>query len=694
MTQSIDFTSLMEPVANHLFAKDKPFSQSINEIRYGKKGSLCINLVDATWFSHEEETGGGVLDLVQRETGENPLDWLKRHCFIQDETPSFAHLGKPKSESNQCNQTYVYTNESGDSVYRVQRYYSGQTRKFSQQRFEGGQWVNGLKGVEPLPYNLKYLADRPDDNVVIVEGEKDADNLMGAGIIATCNSGGAGKWDSRLNRHFTGRNIIVIPDNDNAGRHHADKLVSELSGVVKSLRILDLAKHWPEAPEKADVSDYMAAGGDLNQLMELALQQTDLQAKVIDAEPVSSTGDTSKLLPDYPKLLLNLPKGLGVIQDWIYSRQIYPSRAIAGIAALSTITALAQRNITVDSYGGLGLNEYYMVLGRTGIGKDSIRTPLTDIKQALDEAHVATPSAIQMAAPASPQGLHKLLEEDNAQMFVADEFAEWLRMTSSDSSKQATIGYLMVCYSSANNKVSPGHAVKEQYTPVQNPRVSILATSTAEAMLESMTLEHADSGAYNRWVMFCGDQEMIPKRYDGIVKKIPEEVLAIAKWVANLKPQRMAFTPDAWEVFKELDSTHAEPLKFKDPHLAGRLGEQAIKMAALIALSDNRVKITDVDMADGFLIRLGLYERAAAMAQFNGAFSGLHKTGQALEQVRSALEAKPFVYKSQLASFSRKYQSLSLPEQNAVLAAMVDSGMVQEVIGSKAMLKSNLYCGD
>lgn len=694
--RNVDFASLIETVAKELCGHRKQSSATPNEIRYGSKGSLSVNLRDGTWYCHEEKTGGGVLDLIRHFTNEDPWDYLRQKNLVEDEQPKFASVGKPKAVTAQQDQTYVYTDTAGNPIYRARRYYSQGSRKFAQERFKDGQWATGVKGIEPLPYNLKHLADNPDATVVIVEGEKDADNLMAAGILSTCNSGGAGAWKPCLNQYLKGRDIIVLPDNDNPGRDHAQKVVLEVAEVAKTLRILDIANHWPDAPAKADVSDFMAAGGDVQNLMALAAEQLDLMATRSDTptEPPEPLPDAkSGLMPDFPPLLVNLPNGLGAIQDYIYGRQIYPSRVTAGMAALAVVTSLAQRRVTVNALGELGLNEYYMILAPTGSGKDSTRTPLRDIKQALEDLQIMTPSALKWAAPASPQGLHKLLEEDNALMFVADEFAEWLRMTSGDPSKQATLGYFMQCYSSANNEVAPGHAVKEQYTPVKNPRVSIFATSTAEAMLESMTLQHADSGAYNRWVMFCAEQERIPKRYEGLRTAIPDDVMSIAKWIGNLKPLKMSFTKSGWETFKDIDANEAEPLKFSDPHLAGRLGEQAIKMAALIALSDQRMEITGDDMSQGFLIRLGLYKRASAMAKYNGAFSGLHATGQALEQVEKALAKKPVVYKSQLPKVSRKYAALSLPERNAVLSALLDSGAAEEVKGSKATLKSNLYMG-
>jgi putative DNA primase/helicase len=51
-----------------------------------------------------------------------------------------------------------------------------------------------MVGVEPLPYRLPELIKNRDSTVFVCEGEKDADNVVDLGLVATCNHGGAGKW--------------------------------------------------------------------------------------------------------------------------------------------------------------------------------------------------------------------------------------------------------------------------------------------------------------------------------------------------------------------------------------------------------------------------------------------------------------------------------------------------------------------
>src|SRR5205085_10741321 len=67
-------------------------------------------------------------------------------------------------------------------------------------------------------------------------------------------------------KYFDGRRVVILPDNDEAGRKHAREVAANLSPVAAEVRILEL----PGLPPKGDVSDWFASGGTLQQLQRLA----------------------------------------------------------------------------------------------------------------------------------------------------------------------------------------------------------------------------------------------------------------------------------------------------------------------------------------------------------------------------------------------------------------------------------------
>lgn len=402
-------------------------------------------------------------------------------------------------------------------------------------------------------------------------------------------------------------------------------------------------------------------------------------------------------LPDYPADLMALPYKLGELQQFIYNRMTYQSLPMAGITAIATLTAFAQTHITIKSRDGLGLNEYYMVLAPTGFGKEDIRKPMEILDRKSEDAIKAGMGnmesvKIRHAAPASAQGIHQIMEENRSTCFLSDEFAEWLRLSHTDAQKQAGLGYLMQAYTKALGIIEPGHAVTRKYEPVEKPRLSIFATSTAEAMFSTLTRDQADSGAYNRWVMFAGDTELPPKRYTGQVYEPNQTLINFIAWVKEIEPRKeIKFTSAGLEAFIQLDSNMAEPIKRKDGVLGGRLAEQAIKMAGLIALSDKRFQIEPSDLQSAFNIRIGLYQRAAALARHEGSLDGLHSTGQAMQQLVEQFEKRPSIYRSQLKSLSRRYAALSVNEQRVVVDALVSEGVVEIDPSRRAVLVSKIH---
>jgi 5S rRNA maturation endonuclease (ribonuclease M5) len=92
-----------------------------------------------------------------------------------------------------------------------------------------------------------------DDPVFIVEGEKDVESLRVLGLTATCNPMGAGKWRSSFDRYLGGRDVIILPDNDEPGKNHARQVAASLKGFTKSTKVAEL----PGLPDKGDVSDFV-----------------------------------------------------------------------------------------------------------------------------------------------------------------------------------------------------------------------------------------------------------------------------------------------------------------------------------------------------------------------------------------------------------------------------------------------------
>ena len=150
---------------------------------------------------------------------------------------------------------YIYFNDSKIPAFQVRRLNvldeSGKVidKTFRQYRWNGTEYVAGLGKTKTLLYRLpELLAADLGQLVWICEGEKDADRLAAAGLLATTCPMGAGKWDDRFSEVLRGRSCVVLVDNDNAGRKDAQQKAQSLAGKAASVRVVGKS---PACPRRA-----------------------------------------------------------------------------------------------------------------------------------------------------------------------------------------------------------------------------------------------------------------------------------------------------------------------------------------------------------------------------------------------------------------------------------------------------------
>ncbi|KFX81387.1 hypothetical protein KR99_23585, partial [Ralstonia solanacearum] len=194
MTARHEYAFHMQEVATLLFGE--PTERKANELRYGTRGSLSIDLESGVWHDHEANAGGGVLALIERETGNAgraAIAWMEENGIVaaNDNAPA------PRKQFNVV-AAYDYYDADGVLQFQVCRL---DPKDFRQRRpGANGGWSWSVKGVEQVPYRLPQMLARSDETIFIVEGEKDADNLAALGLLATCNAGGANKWHASLSQ--------------------------------------------------------------------------------------------------------------------------------------------------------------------------------------------------------------------------------------------------------------------------------------------------------------------------------------------------------------------------------------------------------------------------------------------------------------------------------------------------------------
>jgi hypothetical protein len=189
-----------------------------------------------------------------------------------------AGNSRKKSSPPKVVETYEYEDEQHEVLYEVVRY---EPKDFKQRRPDGkGGWTWKLGDVRRVIFALSTVRLRLKDEgaaafrrehqlpdaVFVCEGEKDANRLMCRGLIATCNVGGAGKWNDDYTKQLVeagAKNIVILPDNDDPGRHHAEMVARSCHAAGLTVKVVAL----PDLPAKGDVSNFLHQQGDIKVLL-------------------------------------------------------------------------------------------------------------------------------------------------------------------------------------------------------------------------------------------------------------------------------------------------------------------------------------------------------------------------------------------------------------------------------------------
>jgi 5S rRNA maturation endonuclease (ribonuclease M5) len=215
------------------------------------------------------------------------------HCFScgakgkLTSLPGLRHL-RHVTAARGAEAEYVYTDPDGRPVCRKLRYPG---KIFVWQRFENERWIKGLGGFK-LPYLYNLPAVLKSRTVVLVEGEKDADNVIQAGYVATTPPYGAKNWRPEFSEALRDKSLVIIPDNDRPGYQHAVELIKQLWNVAISIDVAII-----QGDDGTDVSDLLGRDNGVE----------ELKALIRRAKPVGQ-GATVFEIQDFVDLALRDPE--------------------------------------------------------------------------------------------------------------------------------------------------------------------------------------------------------------------------------------------------------------------------------------------------------------------------------------------------------------------------------------------------
>src|SRR5689334_4548286 len=139
MSQHFTGTQI-EAVSRKLLGEPNREKSTKHQLRFGSQGSMAVEIGGnkaGTWYDFENEVGGGVVELVKRETGlanGAVFDWLREMG---------TEVGPVPQTDRGVIASYDYTDADGKSLFQVVRF--AQKGFTQRRRADDGKWIWGLK---------------------------------------------------------------------------------------------------------------------------------------------------------------------------------------------------------------------------------------------------------------------------------------------------------------------------------------------------------------------------------------------------------------------------------------------------------------------------------------------------------------------------------------------------------------------
>jgi KaiC/GvpD/RAD55 family RecA-like ATPase len=266
--QQIDWIRIAPDVAKQLLGE--PTKTSSNELRWGNKGSMALNLSEGTFYDHEEGVGGGVIDLI-KHLNEDVNTVLKQFGYdlaLHSNDSLLSGFHPPKSETT--SNARSFTREQMIGLYKQSIVNLKYNDNFMVLRFPEGHVIKqkyapftlGADGLWALkrpdsPLMPIYYTDKyPKKPIVLNEGEKalkGCEAIIGDKLDSCTWHGGVNSWKKADWKPILKREVWIFPDNDKAGKECADQLAEHLRKEgCRNIRIIQPPEDFNEKDDLYD----------------------------------------------------------------------------------------------------------------------------------------------------------------------------------------------------------------------------------------------------------------------------------------------------------------------------------------------------------------------------------------------------------------------------------------------------------
>lgn len=443
----------------------------------------------------------------------------------------------------------------------------------------------------------------PAIELVDVEGSMSDRDLVemacnavnGAKFIALGN-GNIADYPSQSEADFALLSIIAYytRDNEQVRRIFRYSALGKRDKAIRNDTYLDIALQKIRAQQPAPI--------DFTQLVANAIEKMPSPIEAPHIE-VSEVTPTSANRGNSRNLDIPLPGGLiGELAQYFFATAIRPVPEVALCGAIALVAGVTARCFNVS---GSGLNQYLILLARTGAGKEGA---LMGIENLISETRKRVPMVDTFIGPsafASGQAIIKVLDERPCFVSVLGEFGLTLQQVCdprASSAEKMTRKVLLDLFSKSGwNRLlrSSVYADTEKNTKiVQAPNVSILGESTPETFFEGLDVGHIAEGLIPRFsvIEYEGGRPLRNRRANvppptEVLERFIQLVTLSLTMASNNVASHVETDAEALLLLDDFDAKADAYINAAssdvDRQLWNRAHLKALKLAALVAVGCN-----------------------------------------------------------------------------------------------------------
>lgn len=316
-----------------------------------------------------------------------------------------------------------------------------------------------------------------------------------------------------------------------------------------------------------------------------------------------------------------MPPGLLTkLADYVYFQSYLPNQSIANFAAIAWLSGVSGR--AYNTYTGAGLNQYMLMLARTGIGKDEIAKGNSRLFAAIQRT---VPAVIDFKGPGelvSSAGLIKWLERKPCVLSMVGEFGLLMQQMAANNANANLKGLqrtLLQLYSKSgigDTFDAIAYSDKEKNTAILDwPSLTLVGESVPDAFYQSLDESMIASGLLPRFMVYEYAGERPYSNADRQIEPCPHMVQELADFAGqclNLMHLKQAVrvpvdgaAQSLLDAFGDGECRDAmEGAGEVVRHLWNRAHLKALKLATLSAVS--RVPLSPIVCRDDALWAIGL----------------------------------------------------------------------------------------